>query len=413
MFTPLVSVKNEKDVRYYRSLDNQVRPKVFMLQKDKNKAIVELIFEQDSRLLENELIVPTWEIGNVPNYKQAFELQRKHIEKQYKCVSFQRRKDVPSWAKKITLVISLHGMHWSGHIFNNYQDMQEKLAWFAKYVDPKDVLVYIPGFDGRYYYKYSNYDPDERMGGSKGLKQLIDFAHKLGYHVMPMFMANGANPNEPGFDIWGMPSRYTSPNGFHHGVGSCDWDTSRSYSLGCGVALNPGAPLWQDKIVNEILKQVELYDFDAIFLDLAAIYEIDPHYSTTQGVISIINRLHKKHPELLISTEGWFDALTPYFPLSQCGAQASKLGEMIYHDTPYAKFFDKYNRMFGHLCLGDLANHHNGVFEWGINPAQTTMPLRKGIIQTLTILDDTIDIAKDEILKVIEVANTYKNKYLK
>ena len=100
------------------------------------------------------------------------------------------------------------------------------------------------------------------------------------------------------------------------------------------------------------------------------------------------------------------------FPLSQCAGQANRGGEMVYHDTPYAKFFDEYNRCFGHLCLGDVANGRNGVFEWGINLAERTMPVRKGIIPTLTIVDDTIKIAPNEVLKVIEDAKKYKKQFI-
>lgn len=412
LFTPLVCIKQEQTIRYYRSCDEMVRPKSFTLYKENETATVDLVFEEDARFLKNELWVPTWEVGNVSKIEEIYEKQRMFIEEKYHLTKWQDRSDVPDWAKKISLILSMHGMHWSGYIFNNYKQMEEKLLWFAQHINPKDVLVYIPGFDGRYYYKYADYTPDARMGGKEGLKHLVKVAHELGYHLMPMFMINGANPKNEGFEEWGIPSMYHSSNGFKKGVGSCDWDTSRGYDLGCGVGLNPGAPLWQDHFVNEVIKQVDEFQFDAIFLDLAAIYENDPFYSTHEGVVNIIKRIHEKHPHLLISTEGWYDALSCVFPLSQCAGQANRGGEMVYHDTPYAKFFDEYNRCFGHLCLGDVANGRNGVFEWGINLAERTMPLRKGIIPTLTIVEDTIDIAPNEILKVIEDAKKYKKQFI-
>lgn len=411
LFTPLITIKNDENVRYYRSLDNIVRPKHFMIVKKDKNAVVEMIFEEDARNHNKKLTVPTWEVGNVNNVEEIFEIQRLFMEKSYNLKTWDKRDDVPEWARNISLVISLHGMHWSGYIFNTYKQMIEKLKWFANYIDPKDVLVYIPGFDGRYYYKYCDFSPDERMGGEEGLKELMNEAHKMGYHIMPMFMINGANPNLEGFEIWGVNSYYYTPNGFARGVGSCDWDTSRGYDLGCGVGLNPGAPLWQDRFVDEVIKQVSKFDFDAIFLDLAAIYVNDPRYSTHDGAINIINRIHEKFPQLLISTEGWYDALSIVFPFSQCAGENNS-GEMIYHDTPYAKFFDEYNRCFGHLCLGDLAGGKNGVFEWGFN-AETNLPLRKGIVPTITVVDDTISLAGEKIKEVIKQANEYKNKFLR
>lgn len=414
LFTPLITIKNDKFVSYYRSLDKVVRPKTFMVQKNNDFSIVEMIFEEDARNPKKELEVPTWEIGKVNSVEEIFEKQRLYVEKIYDLKTWEKRKDVPDWARNISLILSIHAMHWSGYIYNNYQEIIDKLEWFSQYVDPKNVLVYIPGFDGRYYYKYPNYDPDERLGGEKGLKKLIKRAHEMGYHLMMMFMINGAHPKTEGFDYWGIPSMYKSSNGYLRGVGSCDWDTSRGYDLGCGVGLNPGAPLWQDYFVNEVCRQVEKYKYDSIFLDLAAIYINDPVHSTYDGAVNIINRIHEKHPNLLISTEGWYDALTPVFPFSQCAGKASpKYGEMIYHDTPYAKFFDEYNRSFGHLCLGDLANGYNGVFEWGVNLAERSLPVRKGIIPTLTILDNTIELAKDKIIEALELSKEYQRKFLK
>ena len=46
------------------------------------------------------------------------------------------------------------------------------------------------GVGSRYYWKYGNYVPDERMGGKEGFRKLCDGAKELGVHVMPMFGIN-------------------------------------------------------------------------------------------------------------------------------------------------------------------------------------------------------------------------------
>ncbi|MBO4541098.1 MAG: hypothetical protein J5736_03895, partial [Bacilli bacterium] len=398
LFTPLVVLKQEKGVTYFRSLDEKVTPKHFMLRKEGDSAYVELIHEFDARFPQKEVDVPLWEVGTALSADEVFEKQRVYLEKVFHFVKWEKRKDVPDWAKKISLLVAIHGMHWSGHIFSDYRDMEKKLDLLAGLIAPEKVLVYLPGFDGRYYFKYPDYSPDPRMGGEEGMKSLVEHAHRLGFHLMPMFMANGANPKTPGFEIWGEPSRYHGRNGYAYGVGSCDWDTARCYDLNCGVGLNPGAPLWQDRIVNEILTQCEKFHYDAIFLDLAAIYVNDPLHSTHEGMERMIARLHERIPSLLVATEGWYDALTPSFPLSQVAADGRD-GAMIYHDTPYAPFFDDYCRAIGHLCTPDPAEHRTGVFEWGYNPTTTEQPLRKGIIPTLTIVGDTLEKALPAVKK--------------
>ena len=411
LFTPLVTIVGVGGrTRFYRSLDTVVRPKTFYIRKQ-GEVVVELIFEEDARRASSEIRVPSWEIGECASPDEIFREQQAFVERAYGLKKWEERTDIPAWAREIGLVVSLHGMHWSGYIFNDYAEMRRKLRWFAERIDPKNVLVYIPGFDGRYYYKYCDYTPDERMGGSRGFKELTDEAHELGFHLMPMFMANGANPQTPGFSEWGEPSCYRGPNGYKLGVGSCDWDTSRGYDLGCGVGLNPGAPLWQDRLVGELTRQIEAFDMDGVFLDLAAIYHNDPVYSTFEGSEQIARRLHERFPQLLIGTEGWYDALGGFFPFSQCAGNGEN-GEMIWHDTPYAPFYDDYNRYFGHLCLGDVAAHRNGVFEWGMNPAPARLPLRKGLIPTLTVLDDTLEKAPEKVMEVIADAKRYRELYI-
>ena len=77
---------------------------------------------------------------------------------------------MPDWMQRITLVLNMHGMHWTGYIFNTYADMLAILQWVDRRIRGERVLVYLPAWDGRYYWNYPEYRPDERMGGVQGLK---------------------------------------------------------------------------------------------------------------------------------------------------------------------------------------------------------------------------------------------------
>ena len=177
--------------------------------------------------------------------------------------------------------------------------------------------------------------------------------------------------------------------------------------------MNPGSKKWQKKFTSEVAKLLKEVEFDGIFLDLAAIYANDPFYSTHEGVTQIIDKLHEIKPDLLVATEGWYDALTPYFPLSQCAGEEKKRGEMIYHDTPYAPLFDQYARGFGHLCLGDLIDGSNGVFEWGYNHAEHLLPVRKGLIQTMTVVNELPKENNKEFKLLLNNIKEYEDKYFK
>jgi hypothetical protein len=77
-----------------------------------------------------------------------------------------------------------------------------------------------------------------------------------------------------------------------------------------------------------------------------------------------------------------------------------------WHDLPYSEFFNTHARSFAHLCLGDPGRGSTGIHELGFNPIKSS-PLRKGIIPTLTIVDDTIEQVAGGVSSIIEDAKKY------
>lgn len=69
------------------------------------------------------------------------------------------------------------------------------------------MLAYLPGWEGRYYWKYGNYVPDERMGGKEGFRKLCDGAKELGVHIMPMFGINVVGSHFENYEEWGASFR--------------------------------------------------------------------------------------------------------------------------------------------------------------------------------------------------------------
>ncbi len=411
LYTPLVVVKlKEEKYTYFRSLDNRVRPKVFAMIPMGDTMDVELIFEECARKFSHFIDVPTWEIGFSSDYETIMEKQKTIIQDNYGLQSWESRTDVPHWAKEISLVASIHCQHWTGYIFNNYDDVIKNLQTIGKKVDPHRVLAYLPGWEGRYYYQYGDFRPCPRLGGEKGFQKLMDAVKEMGMHVMPMFMINGANPHLENFWLWGQSSLYYSPSGFPQIWGSCDWDSSRHYDHNCGFPLNPGAPLWQDRLVGQVLSLIDRYGFDGVFMDLAAVYINDPRYDTYEATIQIANRIRENHPEILMAGEGWYDAISLSMPLTQ--PSLSLDGDCRWSDRPYEKLFNEYNRCFAHLGTGDVSRGSTGVFEFGNNLMTQQTPLRKGIIPTISIVDGTLQLAPDKADMIFDQANEYTKKFL-
>lgn len=407
--TPLVIMETaRKELLYFRSLDHMVRDKRFVFLRSGQDISAELIFEEAAVQMTNRIETPEWEIGKGKNIAEIYEPHRKHVEHCYGLVPWEKRKDVPDWAREISLVAAIHCQHWTGYVFNDYEQVLENLKKICSQVEGRRVLAYLPGWEGRYYWKYGNYSPDERMGGKEGFLKLCVEAKKMGVHVMPMFGINVVGSHFENYEEWGLPSEFRGPGGSQYG-GSVDWDGSRHYDHNSNRNLNPAAPRWQNRLYGQVTALMDEFGFDAAFFDIAAVWMNDPNHYLYDGVKQLMKRFKQHNPDMLLAGEAWYDGLAACIPLLQCGHTD---GVLHWHDEAYAPMFDTYARGFGHLCLGDVSRGSTGVHELGFNPI-TRCPLRKGIIPTITITDRTLENAPDIAAEILSDANRYAELYLK
>ncbi len=140
-----------------------------------------------------------------------------------------------------------------------------------------------------------------------------------------------------------------------------------------------------------------------MFLDISAVWSNDPRFQIAEGVAQLIGRIREGRPEVLIAGEGWYDAVGAATPLMQSGHSD---GVMHWHDQPYPALFDASNRGFGHLCLGDPGRGSTGVHELGYN-TERRVPLRKGLLPTVTIVENTLERAPEQVEQIIDDARKY------
>ena len=408
LYTPQVILKGvDGALTNIRSLDTRVRAKRFAFVRTEERLTIELIHEELATEATGTIIVPPWEIGPCEDRAGALAEHTRHVAHAYGLVPWEERGDVPPWARDIALVAAIHCQHFTGYVFNDYARVLDTIRWLAARIEPRRVLVYLPGWEGRYYWQYGAYRPDPRMGGEEGFAHLVAAARAIGVHVMPMFGINIVNKDTENYERWGAPAAFTSAGGNPMG-GSVDWDGSRHYDHGWGSLLNPGAPTWRATLASQIRGLIERYGFDGVFLDISAAWWNDPTHDVGDGTRELVARIRDGHPEILVAGEGWYDAVGGATPLMQSGHTE---GVLHWHDVPYAPLFDAYNRSFAHLCLGDPSRGSTGAHELGRNPI-TRAPLRKGIIPTVTIVDDTLAVAPDRVGDIIEDAKRYTATYL-
>ena len=406
--TPLV-IMNQPDGRYlyFRSADEQVRQKTFVFSERNSELYAELIFEELATEMSNHISVPRWEIGFTSSLEKISQKHLDHIKAAYRLQDWESREDVPAWAREVSLIAAIHGQHWTGYIFNDYEKILLTLERLCKKIEPKRILAFLPGWEGRYYWQYGAYGPDERMGGAKGFHRLCDGAKDLGVHLMPMFGINIVGVHHAGFAAWGDPCELRTGAGNINRT-SVDWDGSRHFDHSSNRTLNPGAPKWQNRLVQQITSLADEYGFDGAFLDIAAGWANDPNHNVYDGVCQLTKRIKENRPEFLLAGEGWYDGLAACIPLLQCGHTDGKLH---WHDEAYAPMFDTFARNFGHLCLGDPSRFSTGVHEQGYNSEWRT-PFRKGVIPTLTIVDGTLENAEGKVKEILQDAEHYAKEFI-
>ncbi|MBK8057293.1 MAG: hypothetical protein IPK33_05255 [Gemmatimonadetes bacterium] len=198
MNTPLAVVKaGDNDFLYLTTRDTRVRPKRYYFQAGERAFRTEAIYEHDGWRNDRRVVVPTWQLGHTATLDDAIALHMAHIERAFGIPTWESRTDVPAWMRNTALVMTMHGQHFTGFIFNDYAQQLAILRWVATKIPAARVLVFLASWDGRYYWDYPNYTVPARMGGEAGFRTLISEAQKLGLRMMPMVGTNSANCKQP------------------------------------------------------------------------------------------------------------------------------------------------------------------------------------------------------------------------
>ncbi len=394
---------------YIRCCDKQVNIKRFFVKKTGSDTMrLDIVQEQDGTDCRSTYCVPTVQIGVTKELQEIYDEQSEIMKETYGLQEFTECQIAPQWLKKdISLVVILHMQTFTGYRFHTYETAWQDIEKLTKHIDGKHILVYLTGWEGRYYYKYGDYTPDDRMGGAEGLKKCVDKLHEMGCKVMAMYGVNFANKKLPQVAACIADSEVEWISGARYHNGSVDWEGAHHYDFADFATLSIAGKSWGDCLYNQIRENTERFDFDGAFLDIAAAYYNDKNNRFYDGMVAFCDRLRTIKPEFLVSGEGYYDGLSKAMPLFQSGHTD---GKMNYHDRVSEKLFTRFSREFAHLCLGDLSRGSTGVHEQGTNTDMIT-PYRKGVIPTLTLVEDTLEKSMDKVVEVLKTAEKYHEEY--
>ncbi|HEX8724213.1 MAG TPA: hypothetical protein VF737_02360 [Gemmatimonadaceae bacterium] len=391
--TPLALVRKSEDEFFYlQSLDDQVRTKRFYFQPGPDGYRVEAIFEEDGWRNETKLVVPTWRFGRSADAAGVVAAHYAHLARAYRLRPFDTRPDVPDWLRDTALVLTLHGQHYTGYVFNDYARMLEILRWTAAQMPAGRVLVFISAWDGRYYWDYPLYRASDRMGGEAGFRTLIRDAQAMGFRMMPMFGANAANKKLAmyGQIADGLTAKI---DGDELDLNWVDWDNDR-HQEGWLAYMNLGVDSWREWLTGRIADCIDRYGVDAYFLDIAGGWVNNPRADMHAGMRRMVGELRRRYPTVLACGEMHYDGLLEFIPLYQSG------GGGLFKDA-----VQRYARFFQHLSHPAPGRGSSGVHESGFgrfDPAR--LSLSPDAIPTLNIVDDTFSKHRDVMAAVIAAA---------
>jgi hypothetical protein len=313
---PLVFAETPQGPCYFLSKDKRIRPKAFSAHYDFIAGEKVITLSHQERLPErgHTIEMPPWKIGRAGDRMEVVRERLKDLEENFGLYPFEKRTEY-SWLKDIKFVLNLHGEHWTGHVFNTFDEMAERLRWFSSRIDCKRILTFLPAWDGRYYTTYPEHRPSQALGGPEGLKRLVNEAHRLGTKVILML----GGPNLATY-------KFLRENNLFECVMRNEWNDYGSISAFLdwngdlfpepgGYVINFGNPKLKNYMIASVSALFDEYGVDGIFLDGAIRYENTPDYCPAEGIRDFCRELQAKYPDKLLMGEDGYDVLWSCFGL--------------------------------------------------------------------------------------------------
>jgi hypothetical protein len=386
MSTPLAVVEaGDRDYVYLTTLDRVVRPKRYYFQAGERGFRVEAIYEHDAWRNDRRIEVAGWRLGRAASLEDAIHAHIAQVEQAFALQPWDSRGDVLPWMREIALVTTLHGMHYTGFIFNDYARQLEILRWIATRIPANRVLAFLSAWDGRYYWDYPNYSASTRMGGESAFRRLITEARRLGFKMMPMFGANAANRRQPLWPTIASAATYKI-DGDQYNLNWVDWNNDR-HQDGWLTYMNLGSDAWRAHLEGRIAEVIERYDLDAYFLDIVGGHVNSTTGDMHEGTKRLVENLRARYPRVACVGEMPYDALHGFIPMYHAGG---------------GQLWRKYSRFFQHLSAPAPGRGSSGVHEWGFSRFnQETLGLSATAIPTLQVVDDTFAKYRDTMDAII------------
>jgi len=200
----------------------------------------------------------------------------------------------PAWADEIRSVIILPTSPQPDRLAETRAVLRKLTEWAT----PRKTLLYT--FNWRrdtYDLNYPDYTAHE------GFKELVDFAHQLGYRVMPHTCYYGVNLENPEYQ---RLKPYHMRDLFSGDLITYLWPPAKPVSH--IAMLHPGAKAWRELYVAKCREIAERYGIDSLHLDVTLampnVTERADGLNTIQGNVAFHRDLREALPGVALGGEG-------------------------------------------------------------------------------------------------------------
>jgi len=250
-------------------------------------------------------------------WEVAVERHQRWLEEAFDLRPLQQKASFPAWAREINFILELWGARRDTIApMHTFAQMVERLQAWRGMHDPRQTLVYLPGFAMHGIDSHApDYHPSAQCGGAAEFARLIEAAHSWGFRVMihtNVLAMTFNHPHFPRFREHQVIDCFGRPQGWGLDMDG-DWLAEPYFAY-----INPGVRAWGDLMVDVIGDLVRRFGIDGVFLDQTLLaFNVSRGPNFIEGMRTHIRRLQEAMPEILFAGEGMHEHLLNPLPMAQ------------------------------------------------------------------------------------------------
>jgi hypothetical protein len=313
---------------------------------------------------------------------------------------FERRQDVPPWARTCNLVVKLSGMDFNGLVHLDFAGMVKALRVLAQHGSLNHAVIYLLGWDGPFMRDYPRLEPAEALSARATLREVAEAAHALGAKVVLHLNPVAASESQ----VLDTVRRASRAFGLHAGpipYPDRDWDGDGFVESGWAL-LNPWFAPHRDWITENCERLMNVHGVDGFFLADMHLYAPDTRGDFHAGWHALVRELGSIREDIILLGDGHADfvpCLTPIFE-PHCRADAAGFQLTI-------------GRWGRSVAYSAVADPHNRA---GVGPRVHAQyrPLKgvsPNMLPALTIVRETMDTDLEAAYAALEWARNWDALY--